>query len=531
MTTETAPSRRALISVSDKTGVAEFAAGLVELGFQIVSTGGTARHLGEAGVETIDIADVTGFPEMMDGRVKTLHPKVHGGLLGRLDQDAVVMAEHGIAPIELVCVNLYPFEQTVAKADTLLEDAIEQIDIGGPSMLRSAAKNSERVVVVTDPQQYESVLGGLRDGTLDRAGRLRLATAVFEKTADYDRAIADYLARQSSSDQGDDSGERSDHSPSLELRFDLRSTLRYGENPHQWAAFYTEPSPAATTLAAARQRNGKELSYNNLLDCDAALQLARDFDDPACCVLKHTNPCGCAVADSLEEAFVNAYSGDPVSAFGSILGFNRPVDVATAERLVEPGRFIEAIVAPGYDDAAFEMLTTVPKWKKNVRLLEIPQFDRPEQSPVVFRSVSGGLLAQDHDDRPPDPASWTVATDRQPTDAERADLIFAWAVVRHVKSNAIVLCGDRTLYGAGAGQMSRLDSAIIAARKAGDRAAGAVLGSDAFFPFRDGVDQAAAAGVTAIVQPGGSKNDAEVVAACDEHDIAMLFTGRRHFRH
>ena len=520
------PQPRALLSVSDKTGVVEFAGGLAELGYELVSTGGTRRHLAEAGLTVIDISDVTDFPEMMDGRVKTLHPKVHGGLLGRLERDADVMAEHDIRPIDVVCVNLYPFEETIASGEATLEEAIEQIDIGGPSMLRSAAKNHERVVVVTEPAQYDHVLDRLRSGEMTQQDRLKLAAAVFVKTARYDRAIGDYLSA-ASTDDADDGVIEAD----LTLRYELRSTLRYGENPRQWAAFYVEPNAAPTTLAAAVQRNGKELSYNNLLDCDAALQLARDLRSAGCCVLKHTNPCGCAEADDLATAFENAYAGDPVSAFGSILGFNRPVDVATAERLCEPGRFIEAIVAPGFDDDAFEMLTTRPKWKSNVRLLEVAAMGDSSAPSKHFRSVTGGLLAQDLDDRADDPSDWTVATERQPTEAERADLEFAWTCVRHVKSNAIVLCKDRMLLGAGAGQMSRLDSSIIAARKAGERASGSVLGSDAFFPFRDGVDQAAAAGVTAIIQPGGSRNDNEVIAACNEHGIAMLMTGNRHFRH
>ena len=520
--------RRALLSVSDKTGLLPFATGLAELGFELVSTGGTKRHLADGGLDVRDISEVTGFPEMMDGRVKTLHPKVHGGLLGRLDVDADVMAEHDIRPIDVVCVNLYPFQETVAKPETTLPEAIEQIDIGGPSMLRSAAKNYTRVAVVTEPSQYDGVLAALRDGSLDDALRLRLARTVFAKTARYDEAIATYLG-QAITGAAATGGEAA--TPDLTLNFSLRSTLRYGENPRQTAAFYVEPSPAPTTLAAATQRNGKELSYNNLLDADAALQIVRDFVEPACCVIKHTNPCGCATADTLDAAFLNAYAGDPVSAFGSILGFNRPVDAATAERLCEPGRFIEAIIAPGYDDDAFEMLTTKPKWKKNVRLLELPALRDASEPSMTYRSVTGGLLAQELDDRADDPSEWAVATRRAPSEAERADLAFAWAVVRHVKSNAIVLCRDRALLGAGAGQMSRLDSSMIAARKAGDRAEGSVLGSDAFFPFRDGVDQAAAAGVKAIIQPGGSKNDQEVIEACDEHGIAMLFTGNRHFRH
>ena len=527
---------RALLSVSDKAGLAEFAAGLASLGFELVSTGGTKRALESAGLSVLDVSDVTGFPEMMDGRVKTLHPKVHGGLLGRLAIDADVMQQHDIRAIDLVCVNLYPFEETIAGEGVTIEDAIEQIDIGGPSMLRSAAKNHARVTVVIQPSQYDDVLAALREGRCDAAMRRRLAAAVFERTATYDRAIADYFASQLSSDAESSEGhEGAESAADLTLELTLRSTLRYGENPHQWAAFYTEPDPPKTSLAAAEQRNGKELSYNNLIDVDAALQIVRDFKQPACCVIKHTNPCGCATGDELAQVFLDAYAGDPVSAFGSILGFNRQLDVATAEALCEPGRFIEAIIAPGYEPAAIDLLTTKPKWKANVRLLELPSMLDERVGAKTFRSVTGGLLAQDLDDRPDDEAAWHVASERNPSTEEQRALAFVWAAVRHVKSNAIALAQNTAtgamLVGVGAGQMSRLDSSMIAARKAGDRAAGSVLGSDAFFPFRDGVDQAAEAGVRAIIQPGGSRNDDEVIAACNEHGIAMVMTGTRHFRH
>jgi phosphoribosylaminoimidazolecarboxamide formyltransferase / IMP cyclohydrolase len=527
--------RRALISVSDKTGIREFAAGLRELGFDILSTGGTSRTLQEAGIPVVDVADYTGFPEMMDGRVKTLHPKVHGAILGRPDlpADAAAFAAHGIVPFALVVCNLYPFEQTVARPDVSLEDAIEQIDIGGPSMIRSAAKNHAYVAVVTSPDQYGDVLAALRENRNDLGFRRGLALAAFQRTAAYDRAIVDYLAatRTRGFSEIPDFFAGREFPPSLNLAFQLRMPLRYGENPHQAAAFYRETDPPAASLAAAEQRHGKELSYNNLLDLDAALNIVRDFAEPAAVVIKHTNPCGCAVDEDLAAAFRKAYAGDPVSAFGSILGFNRPVNAAVTELLCEPNRFIEAIIAPAFDEDAFEMLTTRPKWKNNVRLLTCPGLLERAAGSLDLRRVTGGLLVQDRDDAPHSPADWKCATRREPTAAERRELEFAWTVCRQVKSNAIVFAKDRSLVGVGAGQMSRLDACFLAAHKAGDRGRGAVLGSDAFFPFRDGIDEAANAGVTAVVQPGGSRNDEEVIAACNEHGIAMLFTGRRHFRH
>ena len=523
--------KRALVSVSDKAGLDQFVAGLVELGFEILSTGGTRRFLEDAGVSVIDVADYTGFPEMMGGRVKTLHPKVHGAILGRPDVDAEPMAEHGIVPFQVVVCNLYPFEATVAKPDVTTAEAIEQIDIGGPSMIRSAAKNHAHVAVVTSPTQYERVLDALKSDALDESFRRELAVAAFERTAGYDRAITDYLSRVTETE--------SPFADSLTLSYHRRATLRYGENPHQAAAFYVESTPPSGSLANAVQRHGKELSYNNLLDLDAALNIVRDFADPACCVIKHNNPCGCAIADQLADAFTAAYAGDPVSAFGSILGFNRPVDAATAELLCEPNRFIEAIIAPAFEPAAFEALTTKPKWKNNVRLLA---FEDPGDfqkslgsgspgSTHDYRRVTGGMLVQDRDDAAHATGEWKCVTEREPSAEERRDLEFAWTVGRFVKSNAIVFAKDGALVGVGAGQMSRLDSCFIAAHKAGERSKGAALGSDAFFPFRDGIDEAAKAGITAVIQPGGSRNDEEVIAACNEHGIAMLFTGRRHFRH
>lgn len=537
-----ASSRRALISLSDKQGLIPFAQGLVRLGFELLSTGGTRKALEVAGVPVIDVAQYTGFPEMMDGRVKTLHPRVHGGLLGRPDlaEDAKSMSEHGITPFELVIVNLYPFVETISKPDVTPEEAIEQIDIGGPSMLRSAAKNHKYVGVVTSSAQYDRVLSELQRGALSFEFRRELAAAAFEMTARYDRAIADYMSGLVEGQSGDAAANNgadvaSDADvifpPNLTLNFQRRSTLRYGENPHQRAAFYVETDALPSTLAAAETLHGKELSYNNLLDLDSAMQIVRDFSQPAAVVIKHNNPCGCAVSATLSQAYLNADAGDPVSAFGSILGFNREVDAATADQLCAPGHFIEAIIAPSYSKEAFEKLTTIPKWKANVRLLRCPEMleDRPISQD--YRRVTGGLLIQDRDEVQELKESWRVVTSRQPTSAERADLEFAWLVCKHVKSNAILFAKAGQVVGVGAGQMSRLDSSFIAAYKAGDRAKGGVCASDAFFPFRDGIDQIHKAGITAVIQPGGSKKDEEVIAACNEFGIAMIFTGQRHFKH
>lgn len=524
--------RRALISVSDKTGLDSFAKGLAELGFEILSTGGTSKFLKEQGIAVIDVSDYTGFPEIMDGRVKTLHPKIHGAILGRPDlaEDAAAIREHGIIPFELVVVNLYPFEQTVAKPGIAIADAIEQIDIGGPSMVRSAAKNHAYIGIVSSPSQYGDVLSALREGPLPSGLKRKLAGAAFEMTARYDRAISNWFAGLDSSSETVESQDRR-FPQRLDLTFTRRSSLRYGENPHQAAAFYVEDSPSPAALAAAEVLHGKELSYNNLLDLDAALAIVREFDEPAVVVIKHNTPCGCAIDGNLSEAFLKAYAGDPVSAFGGILGFNRTIDAATAERLCEPNRFIEAIIAPGYEDEAFTLLTTKPKWKNNVRLLRLPQLTARQATSLEYRRITGGLLVQDRDDQPDPMPEWKTVTNRQPTDAELRDLRFAWATCKHVKSNAILLARDGMVVGAGGGQTSRLDSSWIASTKAGERAKGAVVASDAFFPFRDGVDEIAKAGVTAVIQPGGSKKDDEVIAAANEHNLAMIFTGRRHFRH
>ena len=526
----TASARRALISLSDKQGLIPFAQGLVRLGFELLSTGGTRKSLEQANVPVLDVAQYTGFPEMMDGRVKTLHPKVHGGLLGRPDlaEDAKSMSEHGITPFELVIVNLYPFVETIAKPNVTADEAIEQIDIGGPSMLRSAAKNHKYVGVVTSPTQYDRVLRELERGKLSFEFRRELAAAAFEMTARYDRAIADYMSGLTT---GSDAGQETEFPTNLSLNFERRSSLRYGENPHQRAAFYVEANPSPSSLAAAQILHGKELSYNNLLDLDAAMQIVREFVPPAAVVIKHNNPCGCAIATKLADAYVKADAGDPVSAFGSILGFNRPVDEETADHLCHPGHFIEAIIAPSYSDEAFEKLTTIPKWKNNVRLLKCPSMLEPRPLSQEYRRVTGGMLVQDRDESAEQNSDWQVATTRQPTPAETADLEFAWLVCKHVKSNAILFAKSGQVVGVGAGQMSRLDSSYIAAYKAGERAREGVCASDAFFPFRDGIDQIHEAGITAVIQPGGSKRDDEVIAACNEYNIAMIMTGRRHFRH
>jgi phosphoribosylaminoimidazolecarboxamide formyltransferase/IMP cyclohydrolase len=519
--------RYALLSVSDKAGLVPFAQGLIKLGFDLISTGGTRKALMDAGLAVIDVADHTGFPEMLDGRVKTLHPKIHGGLLGRPDLEEHVSAMHayGIPPIELVVVNLYPFVETVSRAGVTIEEAIEQIDIGGPSMIRSAAKNHAFVAVVTSPAQYERVLVELQQGALSHEFRRSLAAAAFELTARYDRAIAGYFEKITPS------AAEPEFPPTMSIIVNRRSALRYGENPHQRAAFYVDEQYDSATLAAAEVLHGKELSYNNLLDLDAAMLIVREFSQPAAVVIKHNNPCGCAVADELANAYLNADAGDPVSAFGSILGFNRTVDVATAEQLCVPGRFIEAIIAPDFSSDAFEMLTTSPKWKSSVRLLKCPAMTSPRPISLDYRRVSGGLLVQDRDEDVDPRQEWRVVTDRHPTAEEMDDLAFAWRVCKHVKSNAVLFAKGRAVVGVGAGQMSRLDSAYIAAYKSGERSRGSICASDAFFPFRDGIDQIAEAGVKAVIQPGGSKRDDDVIAACNEHGIAMVFTCRRHFRH
>jgi len=517
------PIRRALISVSDKLGLAGFARGLSQHGVELFSTGGTRKYLEAQGLSVGDVSQYTGFPEMLDGRVKTLHPKVHAGILARHDRpdDLAVLAEHGIVTFELVVVNLYPFEATVARPDVSFDEAVEQIDIGGPSLIRAAAKNHAFITLATDAGQYSKILEQVAEhGSTTPELRRELAQAAFARTAAYDRAIHSYLSAQNVQDEFPETQH-------IELR--RKEVLRYGENPHQRAALYSQIHRGAS-LVSARQLAGKELSYNNLLDLDSALSLVRTLAGPAAVVIKHNNPCGAAEAADLATAARAALDGDPLSAFGSVLGFNRVVDAATAETLVEPSRFIEAIVAPDFEAAAIELLTTRPKWKASVRLLSVGELTEPK--PVrEARQIAGGMLIQDADVLADPMSEWQTVTAAEPTDEQLADLRFAWALVRHVKSNAIVLASGRTLLGAGAGQMSRVDSVEIAIKKAGERVPGAVLASDAFFPFADSIEQAARAGIAAIIQPGGSRRDDEVIAACNRHGLAMIFTGRRHFKH
>ncbi|MCH8043416.1 MAG: bifunctional phosphoribosylaminoimidazolecarboxamide formyltransferase/IMP cyclohydrolase [Planctomycetes bacterium] len=516
--------KNALISVSDKLGVADFSRGLAAAGVEIYSTGGTRRHLESEGVAVKDISAYTGFPEMMDGRLKTLHPKVFGGILCRHDRpdDMQALDDHGIETFALVVVNLYPFEATIARQGVTVAEAIEQIDIGGPSLVRAAAKNHAFATIATDPSQYAEILSQVTaEGNTTLDLRRWLAGEAFANTAQYDRTIADYFAAQ-------ESAETFPATMNLSLR--RKATLRYGENPHQQAALYSVSAANGANLIAARQLSGKELSYNNLLDLDSALSLVRSLCGSSAVVLKHSNPCGAASAQTAGEAIRQAMAGDPVSAFGSVLGFNCKLDAAAAEVLAEPGHFIEAIVAPDFSPEAIEILTTRPKWKANVRLMEVGPLESSRTTQQV-RQIAGGLLVQDSDVLDDPEGEWTVPTKTQPTDQQMQDLRFAWAVVRHVKSNAIVLCKDRTLWGTGAGQMSRVDSVELSIRKAGDRTAGSVLGSDAFFPFGDSIHMAAEAGIAAFIQPGGSRRDDEVIAACDQHGLPMVITGRRHFRH
>lgn len=521
----TVPVRRALLSVSDKTGLTELARGLTARGVELYSTGGTRRHLEEADIAVQDIAEYTGFPEMMDGRVKTLHPKVFAGILCRHDRsdDMEALEEHSILSFELVVVNLYPFEQTIARPDVTRSEAIEQIDIGGPSLVRAAAKNHAFTAILTSPDQYSAVLAEVeQEGGTSLALREQLAAAAFSSTAAYDRAIAAYFNEE---------GGEAKFPDQMTLQLERQAELRYGENPHQAAAVYQVRGATGASLMTAQQLNGKELSYNNLLDLDSALQIARSFDQPAVSVIKHNNPCGAAVAESISDATAKAMAGDPLSAFGSVLGLNREVDDATAELLSEPGLFVEAIVAPGFSTSAIEILTTKPKWKKNVRLMEVGDLGELSAE-LQLRYLGGqGLLVQESDSAPDQPDQWEVVTEVKPDDAMLAELQFAWQIVRHIKSNAIAVCQDRALVGAGAGQMSRVDSVEIAIRKAGERVQGAVLSSDAFFPFPDSIIQAADAGVVAIIQPGGSRRDDEVIDACNQRQLPMVFTGRRHFKH
>jgi phosphoribosylaminoimidazolecarboxamide formyltransferase/IMP cyclohydrolase len=521
---------RALLSVSDKTGLLDFARGLASLSIELISTGGTRKTLADAGLAVRDVSDVTGLPEMLDGRVKTLHPRIHGGILAVRDnpEHVATLKQHNIEPIDLVVCNLYPFAATVAKRGSTHDDIVENIDIGGPTLVRAAAKNYRDVAVVTGPAQYAAVLDELktRQGALSEATKERLAAEAFDHVASYDAAISAYFMQRIGGDA---------FPVYLDLHFQRKQSLRYGENPHQKAAFYVNPAHRGACVANAEVLHGKELSFNNLLDLDSALNLVREFRQPAAVCIKHNNPCGAAVGAALAEAFHKAYEGDPLSAYGGVLAFNRPVDEATAMQITEPGRFIECAIAPGFSDAAFHLLTTRPTWKKNVRLLRTGPLDDGSTAvrALTIRDVDGGVLLQERDLNgvETDFEDARVMTKRQPSPQEMADLRFAWLVCKHVKSNAIVLAKGAMLIGVGAGQMSRVDSVHMAVRKSGERCKGSVLASDAFFPFRDNVDEAARAGVTAIVQPGGSMRDADSIAACDEHGLAMVFTGVRHFRH
>ncbi|MBA62007.1 MAG: bifunctional phosphoribosylaminoimidazolecarboxamide formyltransferase/inosine monophosphate cyclohydrolase [Planctomycetaceae bacterium] len=518
------PIKRALISVSDKLGLVDFAQGLEVAGVEIYSTGGTRRHLEQSGIEVLDVAEYTGFPEMMDGRVKTLHPRIFAGILCRHDRedDMASLEKHDILSFELVVVNLYPFEATIAKPGVTRDQAIEQIDIGGPSLVRAAAKNAKFTSIVTNPEQYSSVLEEVtQDGCTSQATRDKLSATAFAMTAEYDQAISRYFAESET-----DSIFKKNKTVSMQLK----NELRYGENPHQQAAIYSIVGSSGVNVINAQQLNGKELSYNNLLDLDAALHIVRPFTEPACSVIKHNNPCGAATGESLAEATRKAMAGDPLSAFGSILSMNRVVDEQTAELLSEPGLFVEAIVAPDFSAAAIDILTTKPKWRNNVRLMQVGNLD-DQQGELSFRHINGGMLVQEADVLADDYSSWEVVTEVQPDEVLLDELKFAWQMVRHIKSNAIAVCREQSLVGAGAGQMSRVDSVEIAIRKAGERTQGAVLSSDAFFPFPDSIHAAAEAGITAIIQPGGSRGDESVTAACNEHGIPMIFTGRRHFKH
>jgi len=514
---------RALISVSDKAGIVQFAQALLDMGIELLSTGGTYRLLQDSGLEVTEVADYTGFPEMMDGRVKTLHPKVHGGILARRGQDEEVMADHGIEAIDMVVVNLYPFEATVARPDCSLEDAIENIDIGGPTMVRAAAKNNRFVNIVVDSDDYEAIIEELQ--TYDRATtgatRFNLAIKAYEHTAAYDGAIANHFG-------GLVPGGSPTFPRTFNTQFHKVQEMRYGENPHQRAAFYVEANPAEAGIATAKQLQGKELSYNNVADTDAALECVKNFAEPACVIVKHANPCGVAVATDIGTAYQLAFATDPESAFGGIIAFNRELDAATARAIVDR-QFVEVIIAPEVSAEAAAVVAD----KKNVRLLVCGAWSAPRPA-FDYKRVNGGLLVQDRDLGMVTAADLKVVSKIQPSDQQLKDLLFAWQVAKFVKSNAIVYAANGQTVGVGAGQMSRINSARIAAIKAehaGMAVKGSVMASDAFFPFRDGIDNAGQAGIAAVIQPGGSIRDDEVIAAADEHGMAMVFTGMRHFRH
>ncbi|WP_226422219.1 bifunctional phosphoribosylaminoimidazolecarboxamide formyltransferase/IMP cyclohydrolase [Vibrio sp. E14] len=525
------PIRRALISVSDKTGIVEFAQALAERGVDILSTGGTARLLAEQGIAVTEVSDYTGFPEMMDGRVKTLHPKVHGGVLGRRGQDDDVMAKHGINPIDMVVVNLYPFAETVAKEGCTLADAVENIDIGGPTMVRSAAKNHKDVTIVVNAHDYDRVIAEMDENekSLTLETRFDLAIAAFEHTAAYDGMIANYFGTMVPSYGENKEGDEESKFPrTFNQQVEKKQDMRYGENSHQAAAFYVEANPQEASVSTARQIQGKALSYNNIADTDAALECVKEFNEPACVIVKHANPCGVALGKDILEAYNRAYQTDPTSAFGGIIAFNQELDAETAAAIVER-QFVEVIIAPSVSAEAIEVVAA----KKNVRLLECGEWTTKTTGFDVKR-VNGGLLVQDRDQGMVSLDDLKVVSKRQPTEEELKDALFCWKVAKYVKSNAIVYSkGDMTI-GVGAGQMSRVYSAKIAGIKAADeglQVEGCVMASDAFFPFRDGIDAAAEAGIKCVIQPGGSMRDDEVIAAADEHGMAMIFTGMRHFRH
>ena len=527
------PIKRALLSVSDKTGIVEFAAALHEAGVELLSTGGTAKLLADKGLPVIEVSNYTGHPEIMDGRVKTLHPKIHGGILARRGTDEAVMAENNIGPIDLVAVNLYPFAATVAKEDCTLEDAIENIDIGGPTMVRAAAKNHKDVTIVVNAADYPRILSEMQgnEGSLTYNTRFDLAIKAFEHTAEYDGMIANYFgARLDSTDCADDcEHEHSEFPRTYNIQVSKKQDLRYGENSHQSAAFYVENDIQEASVATATQLNGKELSFNNIADTDAALECVKEFDEPACVIVKHANPCGVALGENILEAYDRAFKTDPTSAFGGIIAFNRELDATTAQAIIDR-QFVEVIIAPSVSQAATDIVAT----KKNVRLLVCGDWAGQLTEGYDFKRVNGGLLIQERDFGMVDMEDLKVVSKVQPTEAQLRDLMFCWKVAKYVKSNAIVYCKDSMTIGVGAGQMSRVYSAKIAGIKAADEdleVAGSVMASDAFFPFRDGIDAAAAAGIKAVIQPGGSMRDDEVIAAADEHGIAMVFTGMRHFRH
>jgi len=517
------PVQRALISVSDKSGIVDFAKSLHQMGVEILSTGGTFKLLRDNEIPAVEVSEYTGFPEMMDGRVKTLHPKIHGGILGRRGQDDSVMQAHDIGGIDMVVVNLYPFEKTVANTDCSLEDAIENIDIGGPTMVRAAAKNHPFVNIVVNTSDYETVLEELRtqNGCTRLDTRFNLAIKAYEHTAAYDGAIANYFGRRVP-------GGNENFPRTINIQMQKSQDMRYGENPHQNSAFYVEPGHQEASIASARQLQGKELSFNNIADTDTALETVKLFEAPACVIVKHANPCGVAQAETIQEAYQQAFATDPESAFGGIIAFNRELDATTAQQIVDQ-QFVEVIIAPSVSQAAIETVSA----KKNVRLLACGQWQQTSAA-MDFKRVNGGLLVQDRDDGMVSANQLKVVTQRAPTPSEIADLMFCWKVAKMVKSNAIVYAKDARTVGIGAGQMSRVNSARIAAIKAqhaGLEVSGSVMASDAFFPFRDGIDNAAEAGIQCVIQPGGSMRDQEVIDAANEHGMSMVFTGMRHFRH